>query len=204
MSTEGSRGDAQSSFDAQAGSDVLVPARQVIKFMNTLRQYSESCSESRRVVDDSQKRNREEMEELKSERKRVADETACNRKQSSDILQKMVALKARCTKLLKRNDKQKAGLQVEKGKLDEQESALQILKQRDEVNKALGEEKKICAETSKIHTTVSMKENFVCSCLETMKICEVMSCAQYNRTMYAGTLSKQMTRCSLDTLEQSL
>lgn len=67
MRSGGSRGDAQSTTGMQSNSSVVVPANQVNNFMDTLRGFSESCSESRRKIEAERKLSETEAAVMRAE-----------------------------------------------------------------------------------------------------------------------------------------
>lgn len=160
--------------DEGDGSSMIVPSSQMNNFLSTLKQYSDTCASNRKLID----------EKVKGCMSRMDKHDAACKEHSARMEENVNKMES----MWKKQRDAIAELKVECEKADNMVSKL-------------GEYSR---EMKRIIGSMEVKESFVCSFVDIVKQAETMTLFQYTRSVYAGTICKEATKCALSALEAAL
>lgn len=167
---------------------MTIPRSQVDTFLSTLQDYSTSCAASRRAVEEPVPEVKEMVYAAKksvTEVKKIASEsTKASMKVYSDVK--------------KLWDEVKSMVATQR----EQHEQMRSLVERVD-NRAVEIEKKV-AEVSRAMEQIETKETFVCALSDVAKESERMTRRLYTRTLYSGTLCREIATAALQKLEATI
>lgn len=163
---------------------MLVPSTPADTFLATLKSYSQSCDASCTAVQDkceqfneAQVTSRATVNDLR-EAERSAQSTM---EQFKAMMNGMEDKLKRCKEQVKRVEKESAAVGVVANKVASQGAECRRNKER-----------------------VDQREKFICDYVDIVRESETLMRQKYTRTIYAATLTKEVSKASLSALESTL
>lgn len=184
-------GDSRRSGSAAgegASGSMTVPLSQVQNFLSTLQNYSASCAESRRVVEESGI----EVGQTLNDARKVLDEA---RKVSTDATKSSKKVLTEVKKL-----KQEMA-DIAAKQRQEFDEVRRLVEQLEERTDNMG---KKCGEVRRALERIEAKKTMVCSFEDMIKESERLTRRSYTRSLYAGRVCREIGTAALQTLEATI
>lgn len=155
-------------------SAVTVPSSDVEVFLQTLKDYSDSCQAA--VA---------EVKSVRLETKKMASESEATCKEN---VRKSRGLLSDMTK---KHEKQQKEMET-------------VLEEVNNIDSLADGAAKNCREVRRALTAIESKEGFICSFVDIVKRAERLTRDHYTRTLYAATMCKEVCMVALTTLEATV
>lgn len=156
------------------GGDLTVDSAQVTNFLATLRDYSDNCVAARKAVEDA----------LQEGKKRDAEWS----KNSKKLMTEMKKMKGDVMKAIEKHD----------------EEISEVRDSIENVEARIAEFHRKFNESVRMMERMEVKESFVCSYADICKESERLTRRLYTRTLYVGTICREIATACLDTLEGTI
>lgn len=187
--------------------DMLVSGAEVQKFMQTLKTYSDSCSQCKKEVLSANKRVDEAVTNCEAINTQcvvakaavasiISDGKIQLGEHGASIKGQVMTQAARWKEEMERD--------AEKRKKELDEEGTKLRKERKQMEVLVEKAQAICRDNKRIAKKVEENEGYVCSFVEVVKHAEATSRQHYSRSLYAASVSREMNKSVLQTLRTTL
>lgn len=153
---------------------MVVPKNEVTTFLDTLREYSASCTDSREHIENK----REALAVMEANVESVVRDC---KKQCADAVKKIDIKMKQLSTMAANNKKEKEDMKTE----------------RETFEQLVEKAREKCREINVILRRVTVKETYVISYVELSKESEMIRRTQYKRAVNAGYIYKEVENCTL-------